>query len=105
MPHRQKGADPLAEGGDHLLGGRELDALLAPGRETGRRSGVVEAAGRILDEEDAPAALQEATDRRVVAHVRGYAEDHDLVRIEGPEQRLGIRIREDVEVLLQQQDL
>ena len=31
--HRQRGADPLAEGGDHLLGGREARRRLAPSRD------------------------------------------------------------------------
>ena len=99
------GTDPLAEGGDHLLGGRELDAALAPGGDAGLRPRLVEAPRGVLDEDDAPAALEEAADRGVVADVGRDAEDDDLVRVERLEQRLGVRVREDVEVLLQEQEL
>ena len=59
----------------------------------------------VLDEDDAPPALEEAADRSVVADVGRHAEDDDLVRIERVEQRLGVGVREHVEVLLQEQDL
>jgi hypothetical protein len=51
------------------------------------------------------AAGEQALDRRVVADVRRDAEEHDLVRREALEQAVGVRVREDVEVLLQEQEL
>src|SRR3954469_4919335 len=103
--HRQKGADPLAEGGGHLLRGREPHSLVAPGRAAGGRSRLVEPPGGVLDEDHATAAQEEAADRSVVADVRGDPEDDDLVRVERLEERVRIRVREHVEVLLQQQYL
>src|SRR5947207_554336 len=54
---------------EHAVDGRELDAALAPGGRAGGDAGVVEPARGVLDEEDAPAALEETLDRRVVAHI------------------------------------
>ena len=53
----------------------------------------------------APAAGEQAADRCVVAHVSGDAEEHDLLRVEQREQTVGVRVREDVEALLQQEKL
>ena len=54
---------------------------------------------------DAAAAEEEAADRGVVADVGRDPEDDDLVGVERVEQRLGVRVREGVEALLQEQDL
>ena len=66
---------------------------------------LVEAPRRVLDEAHPAAAQEEAADRGVVADVRGDPEDDDLLRVERVEQRLRVRVREDAEALLQEQDL
>src|SRR5439155_195256 len=71
--HRQEGGNPLAEGGDHLLGGREGDAALAPDGRAGGDPGLVQPAGGVLDEANPPAPLEEAEDRSVVANVGRHA--------------------------------
>src|SRR3954452_7752654 len=91
--------------GDDCVDRRELDAALAPERGAGGGAPLVEATRGVLDEEHAPSPPQEAADRRVVADVGRDAEDDDLVRVERVEHRVGVRVREDVEVLLQQQQL
>ena len=57
----------------------EADATLAPSRGQARRPRLVEAARGFLDERDVPAPGEEAANRSVVAHVRGDAEEHDLL--------------------------
>src|SRR5258708_3218611 len=59
-PHRQQRGNPLAEGGDQLLGGRELDAPLPPDGLTSRGSRLVEAAPGVLHEANPPPSLPEA---------------------------------------------
>src|SRR5204863_8762652 len=71
----------------------------------GGHAALVQTAGGILDEAHLAAPLEEAADRRVVADVGGDAEDSDLVGIEPREQPLRVRVREDVEALLQEQEL
>src|SRR3954470_5295366 len=90
---------------DHRVRRDELDAARAPGRRAGGRARLVEPARRVLDEAHAAPAAQQAADRGVVADVGRDPEDDDLVGVERVEQRLGVRVREDVEVLLQEQEL
>src|SRR5438105_15252692 len=92
------------EGRNHLVNGGEFDPRFAPGGHAGRHAALVQASRRILDEAHPASALEQAADRRVVADVRRHAEEDDLVRVEPGEQPLGVRIREDVEALLQQQE-
>ena len=54
---------------------------------------------------DAPPASEKAPDRGVVADVGGHAEDDHLLRVEQVEEPVGVRVGEDVEVLLQEQEL
>src|SRR2546421_11741517 len=78
--HRQRGGHPLAEGCGRLLGGRRSHALLAPRRHTGGRSGLVDAARRVLHERDAAAPAQERAHGRVVADLGRDAAEGGLVR-------------------------
>src|ERR1700741_3884236 len=105
LAHRQKGKDPLAEGADHLAGGGKGDSALAPGWRARPGALLGEPLRGVLDERDAATALEKALDRRVIADVCRDTEDDDLVRVERVEQRIGVRIREHVEVLLQEEDL
>src|SRR5215211_7286184 len=83
---------------DDLVGRRELDSVLAPEGGAGGGAPLVEPTRRVLHEPHPPPALQEAADRRVVA-------DDDLVGVERVQQRVRVGVREDVEVLLQQEHL
>src|SRR5690242_9108097 len=67
FPHRHAGTDPLAEGGNHLLGAFQLDPAVTPGADAGLRSSLVEPFRSVLDEDDPPPALEKAADRGVVA--------------------------------------
>ena len=69
------------------------------------RSLLVEPAGGILDERDPPTTAEQAHDRCVVAHVGGDAEEDHLGGVERIEHRVGVRVGEDVEALLQQEQL
>src|SRR5439155_13842965 len=69
--HRHEGPDPLMEGVDHVLDGRELDPALAPHGRAGRDAALVQAARRILDEAHLQTPIEEPSDRRVVAAVAG----------------------------------
>src|SRR5436190_9615849 len=93
------------EEGEHRVNRGERDAALPPIGEAGGRAALVQAPGRILDEADPPSAGKHAEDRRVVADVRRNAEDEHLVGSEALEQKLCVRVREDVEVLLQEEEL
>ena len=87
------------------LARREPHAGVAPLAEARPRPLLVEPSGGILDERDPPTAAEQAHDRGVVADVGRDAEEDHLGRVERIEHRLGVRVREDVEALLQQQDL
>src|SRR5262249_32712046 len=99
------GMDPLTELGRDLRRGTKLDAALPPKRGARLGSGHIETLRGVLHEHDAAAALEEAADRCVVADIGRHAEHDDLLRIERVEERIGVRVREHVEVLLQQEDL
>src|SRR3954452_12559528 len=90
---------------NHLACGAEHDAGVAPFHLASGNATLVEPAGRVLDEPHIPAALEQSLDRSVVANVIRDAEKHDLVGIEVLQQRLGVRVREDVEGLLQDEEL
>src|SRR5437868_5460622 len=90
---------------EHLVNRRRYDAALTPVRQARCRALHVEAAGGILDEADAPPALEHPEDRQVVADVRGDAEDDHLLRVEPLEEERRVRVREHVDVLLEQQKL
>ena len=97
---------PSLKRGDDVVGGRELDAApRARPRAGGRRAPRRARARRPRRSATRRPRREEAADRRVVADVGRDPEDDDLVRVERVEQRLGVRVREDVEVLLQEQDL
>ena len=90
---------------DRVVEGREPDPGLAPGGEAGAvraSSSPREASSTNMTR---TSAREQPADRRVVADVGGDAEHDDLVRVEQLEQPVGVRVREDVEVLLQQQEL
>src|SRR5579862_8959173 len=55
---------------EQLVDGGGLDPPIPPGREAARRPLLVEPAGRVLGEDDAPAPLEEPAHGRVVANVR-----------------------------------
>src|SRR3954452_691117 len=99
------GTDPLTELGRNLRGGPKIDPALPPERGARLRSGLIEALRGILDEHDPASPLKEPSDGGVVADVGRDAEHDDLLRVERVEQGVGVRVREDVEVLLQEQDL
>src|SRR5437868_7061954 len=90
---------------EHLVNRGRHDAALPPRGATRRRPLGIEAPGRVLDEADRPAALEHPQDRRVVADVGRDAEHDHLLRIEPLEQEARVRVREDVEMLLEQQEL
>src|SRR5437588_7454109 len=102
---RIEAASACLEGGDDLVDRGEFDAGAAPGGCTGCNPAFVQTTGGILHELHPPAPLEEAPDRGVGADVRGNPEQDDLVGIEPLEQPVGVRVREDVEALLQQQEL
>src|SRR6266545_6944641 len=90
---------------NHLVRRREFDSGLTPGGRAGGHASLVQASGHILDEAHLTAPLKEAADHCVVTDVGGDAEHDDLVGIEALEQRVGVRVGEDIEALLQQQEL
>src|SRR5258708_7662963 len=92
-----------ARGG--LRSGREFDSLLTPRGRADRHALLVQARSGVLDEANFAATSEKASDRGVVADVGGDPEDHDLGRIEPLEEAAGVRVREDIEALLQEQEL
>src|SRR5215207_500888 len=97
--------DRALKPGEDLVDAREADAAQPPSREASRGALLVQAARRVLDERDTPPAQPEPLDRGVVADVGRDAEEDYLVGIEGLEERVRVRVREDVEVLLEQEEL
>src|SRR6266571_6973281 len=97
----RRGTEPR----DDLVRRRELDPALAPRGRAGGDTRFVQAPRGILDESHSPPAFEQAANRGGVADVRCHAEEDHLVRIERLEQPLGIRIREHVEVLLEEYEL
>ena len=81
------------------------DAGLAPRRGAGGGARLVEPARRVLDEGDARPRRRRP---RIAASSQtsvATPKSDDLVRVERVEQRVRVRVREHVEVLLQEQDL
>src|SRR6478672_11022170 len=97
-------ADSTERGDDFVRRG-EPDTGVPPRLQSGSDTIVVQATRGVLDERHLATAKQKATDCRVVADVRGDPEENDLVRVERLEHGLRVRVRKDVEVLLQQQQL
>src|SRR5581483_10579273 len=90
---------------DDLVDRREPNAFLPPRGHAPHCALGFQAARGLLDKDHPPAAGEEAADRGVVADVGGDAEDDHLLRVEQLEQAAGIRVREDVEALRQEQEL
>src|SRR5262245_5855482 len=99
MPPRQ--LEPC----DHLVDRGKPDALRLPVSGARHDIAVIEPARGVRDETNLPAPLEKSADSRVVADVRRDAEHNDLVRIEMLQQAVRVRVREHVEVLLQEQKL
>ena len=100
-----EGRDAYGARRDHLVARREPDAARAPLGETRGDALLREAPRRVLDERDPVPAAQEALDSRVVADVRGDAEEDHLGRVEDCEERLEVRVRERAVGLLQHEEL
>src|SRR5437764_8033188 len=105
VPTAAESEYPLIEGFENRFDRGERDASLPPRGRAGRDPCLVEPTGGVLDEANASSAVEQSPDRCVIADVRGDTEENHLVRIEAREQVLGIRIGEDVEMLLQEQEL
>src|SRR5215471_9296321 len=91
--------------GEHLVDRGHPDPEPAPVGDAGGRTAGVEPARGLPHEGHRPAPGDEPADRRVVADVDRDPEQDDFLGIEQFEERVGVRIREDVEVLLEEQEL